>query len=122
MDACYSFLSEKVFHPFSFSVFYGVGPHRGRSLGIGRKRPYKIGEHADVGAAQSMYLSITLHHAKTEERAWVLAPLRKLAKITAEKVNHAHRYKVGHWVLLSHRFVSNVYFLVLFLWLWFLFL
>jgi hypothetical protein len=52
----------------------------------------------------------------------LLSPLRKLAKITAEKVNHPHRNKVGHGVLLAHCFVSKVHCLVLFLWLWFIFL
>ena len=52
----------------------------------------------------------------------VLSPLRKLAKITAENVNQPHRYKVGHEVLLFHRCVSNMDFLVLFLWFWFIFL
>ena len=52
----------------------------------------------------------------------VLSPLRKLAKITAENVNQPHRYKVGHKVLLFHRCVSNMDFLVLFLWFWFIFL
>jgi hypothetical protein len=37
-----------------------------------------MGEHTDVGAAQSRYLSITLHHAKTEERAWASLPVLRL--------------------------------------------
>lgn len=56
-----------------------------------------------------------------EKHYLVLSPLRKLAKITAEKVNHLHRNKVGHWVLRAPCFVSKVNFLVLFLWLWFFF-
>jgi hypothetical protein len=38
----------------------------GWSPDIGRKRPYTIGDPADVETAQSMYPSITPHHAKTE--------------------------------------------------------
>jgi len=39
----------------------------GSAPGIGRKRPYTIGDPADVEAAQRMYPFITPHHAKTGE-------------------------------------------------------
>src|SRR5262245_58560548 len=45
----------------------------GHAPDLGRKRPYKIGEPADVATAQNMYPSITppmrkpTSHAKTEE-------------------------------------------------------
>ena len=79
---------------------------------------------AAQGAAlfSSRHLFVQRHLNKTERKTLLLSPLRKLAKITAEKVNHLHRKKVGHWVLLAHCFVSKVHFLVLFLWLWFIFL
>ena len=38
----------------------------GNAPDIGRKRPDKIGEPADVETAQKMYPYITPHHAKTE--------------------------------------------------------
>jgi hypothetical protein len=37
----------------------------GRSSDSGRKRPYKIGDPADVDTARRMYPYITSHHAKT---------------------------------------------------------
>ena len=36
----------------------------GRSPGLGRKRPYKIGDPADVETTQSMYRYILPHHVK----------------------------------------------------------
>ena len=45
----------------------GYEPVRaGQSPDIGRKRPYTIGDLADVETARRMYPYITPHHAKTK--------------------------------------------------------
>ena len=54
---------------------------QGRSLGIGRKRPYTIGEHTDVGAAQSMYLSITLSPCENRGESMGLASRLEVAVV-----------------------------------------
>jgi hypothetical protein len=52
----------------------------------------------------------------------VLTPARKYTNITGLRVNQSHRSEISHLLLLPRNPFANVYFLVVFLFIWFIFL
>lgn len=124
--------SRRAMHASGDSPWHSSAKHRILEACFFRTTPFRSmlltlqsGLKSLAPRAQSVpaYAQVLRHSSLAlSRRTRVLSPLRKLAKITAEKVNHLHRKKVGHWLLLALCFVSKVHFQVLFLWLWFFFL